>query len=213
MQRLQFALALAQFVLQFFHRRQGIDGRRFQRPRDVLKQPLLVQRAQQRRFARDGLDAADARLAAAFGDDLEQAGLDCVPQVRPAAELQREVAHLHDAHDVAVLFAEQHHRAHLLGFFDVLLERVNVEVVQNLLVDQAFDLAGLAAGQRLVVREVEAQAVRGDQRAALLDMRAEDGLQGLVQQVRRRVVALDVGAARLVNLRVHRVADAQFAVA
>ena len=83
-----------------------------------------------------------------------------------------------------------------------------LQVVQNLLVDLALDLAQLVARHGPVVREVEAQAVRGDQGAALLDVRAEDFLQGLVHQMRRRVVALDAGPAARVNLGVHTVADA-----
>ena len=56
-------------------------------------------------------------------------------------------------------------------------------------VGDALDLLDLLGRDRLVVREVEAQALRGDQRAGLLDVVAEHLAQGVVQQVRRGVVA------------------------
>ena len=56
---------------------------------------------------------------------------------------------------------------------------------------------------RPVVREVEAQSLGRHHGALLPHMRAEDLSQGGVDQVRRGVVALDVAAAGLVDLREH----------
>ena len=64
----------------------------------------------QRVFSGDGFNAPHARCHAAFGHDLEQANIAGAAHVRTTAEfLARTNAQY--AHLVAVLFAEQHHRA------------------------------------------------------------------------------------------------------
>ena len=69
--------------------------------------------------------------------------------------------------------------------------------------------SSLVAGDRLKVHEVEAQPIGRDQRARLLDVRAEHLAQRRVQQVRRRVVAARRVADLGVDLRGDEVADAQ----
>ena len=61
------------------------------------------------------------------------------------------------------------------------------------------------------MREVEAQIIRRDDRAGLLDVRAEDFAQSCVKQVRRRVIAPRRVAFFRINLRRHFIADAQSA--
>ena len=68
-------------------------------------------------------------------------------------------------------------------------------VGQRLGVGEALDLLDLLGGDRLVVREVEAQPVGRDQRAGLLDVVAEHLAQRVVQQVGGGVVAADGVAA------------------
>ena len=69
-----------------------------------------------------------------------------------------------------------------------------------------------SARQRLAVREVEAQAVRADERALLRRLLAEHRAQRPVQEVRRRVVAARRAAARVVDLEVHGVAHGERAL-
>src|SRR5262249_35105404 len=63
-----------------------------------------------RGFAGRGRDPAGAGGDGFLADDLEQADLPDAVEVRPAAELAGEVAHLNDADDVRVLLAEEGHR-------------------------------------------------------------------------------------------------------
>jgi hypothetical protein len=106
------------------------------------------------------------------------------------AELAAVAADVDDAHDLPVLLAEEGERA--LGLLvKVHLVGLDPRVVEDPLVDELLDLAELGVGHGLKVREVEAQPVRGVERARLADVGAEDLAQRPVQQVRRRVVALD----------------------
>ena len=61
---------------------------------------------------------------------------------------------------------------------------------EDTLVDAALDLGALVRGQRLRMREVEAQLVGPDRRACLLHVLAEHLPQALVQQMRAGVVRL-----------------------
>ena len=65
----------------------------------------------ERGAAGDGLDAPHALADRRLREDLERPDLGRARDVRAAAELAREVLDLDDAHDVAVLLAEEHHRA------------------------------------------------------------------------------------------------------
>ncbi len=62
------------------------------------------------------------------------------------------------------------------------------------------DVAQFCSVDRGEVREVEAQAAGLNERACLLDVRAENVAQRGVHQVRCRVIALDVLAARAVGV-------------
>jgi hypothetical protein len=128
--------------------------------------------------------------------------------VRAAAELGAEgamaiVALLRDfdhAHVLAVLVAEEGD--------DALVERVLVprlalahgHVVAQLGVHQALRLADLVRRHRLEVVEVEPQAVGRDERARLPDVVAEDATERGLEEMRRGVVAHNVGPADGVDL-------------
>ena len=93
-----------------------------------------------------------------------------------AAELGREAADLHDADVVAVLLAEEGHRAVLVdglvdGYIDISEDR---RVSEDLLVDDGFDLLQFFGRNAGEVREVEAEAGWVVERAGLLDVCAED---------------------------------------
>ena len=61
------------------------------------------------------------------------------------------------------------------------------------------------------MREVEAQAVRLDERACLVHMVAEDLLQGCIEQVRRRMVAADELTPAMIDRAVERIPDMELA--
>ena len=79
-------------------------------------------------------------------------------------------------------------------------------------VDLVLDRTQLVAGQRPVEREVEAQVVRGDQRARLARPLPDHVPQRAVEQVRARVVAHRVGPPLRVDDRLDGLADPQPAV-
>src|SRR5690606_15204633 len=171
---------------------------------------LLGLDALERDIAGDGLDSADAGRDAALGDDAEQANVAGAAHVRPAAELTR-AADVEDPDLVAVLLAEQRHRAAANRLVVGDQPGLDRSVLEDLAIDDLLDLANLLAGHRRVVAEVEARLLRIHQRALLLDMRAEHLAQRLVHQVRRRVVAHGAGARRAVHARMDGVADRDLA--
>ena len=98
--------------------------------------------------------------------------------MRASAELHREARHAHDAHDVAVFLGEERHRASLLGLVKAHVRDLDVLALEDDLVDECLDVSELLRRDRLEVREVEAQAVRRDRRAGLVDLVADDLLEG-----------------------------------
>ena len=121
--------------------------------------------------------------------DDERADVAGGADVRAAAELHAEAGNRDDADAVAVLLAEERHRAvrdRLLGRLDLGRHR---RVADDLLVDDALDAQELVARDGGDVHEVEAQPVGRDERARLLDVRAEHLPQRRMEQVRRRVIA------------------------
>ena len=93
----------------------------------------------------DGLDAARAAADRPLGEDREPADLGRRADVRAAAELGRRPGDVDDAHDVAVLLAEQRHRAEPAGLVERRLERVHREVREHGAVDTLLDRLALLA--------------------------------------------------------------------
>ena len=87
--------------------------------------------------------------------------------MRAAAELAREAVDLDDAHDLAVLLAEEHLRAELARLVDRRLEDPDGTVLEDLLVDEPLHLGALLGRERAIVGEVEAELVGPDRRARL----------------------------------------------
>ena len=85
------------------------------------------------------------------------------------------------------------------------------ELRADLRVDHALDRLELLRGDRLRVREIEAQAIGRDQRAFLDHVRAEDLAQRRVQQVRRGMIEHRRLARGGIDLRRDDVALAQAA--
>jgi hypothetical protein len=120
--------------------------------------------------------------------------------VRAAAQLQAEAGHRHDADAIAVLLAEERHRPggdRFLGRRTSVCTGVLREICS--LTIRSIVESPRADGRE--VREVEAQPIGRDQRAGLLDVRAEHLPQRRVQQVRRGVIAPGRIATVVLHLR------------
>src|SRR5262249_42238860 len=163
-------------------------------------------------LAGDGLNAARARSDRGVGDDFEDADVARGVDVRAAAKLGRKPRHAHHAHAVAVLLAEERHRAAGQGLVQRLLLFRDCRVLERLVVDEALDLRDLFLRQRREVREVEAQAVGRDQRAGLFDVRPQNLAQRRGQPGRRRVIGHGPRAFFGVYMSVDRVAGLQGAL-
>ena len=136
----------------------------------------------------DRLDTPCARADRRLAKDHERADLGRRPHVGAAAELARDALDLDHAHLVAVLLAEQHHRAEVPCLVDRHDERPHRVVGEDRLVDAPLDRLALLGGERLRVSEVEPELVRPHRRAGLVDVLAEHRPQRLVQEVGSRVI-------------------------
>jgi hypothetical protein len=67
--------------------------------------------------AGEDLDAVEVGAVFSVGDDLERTDLGRTANVSAAAQLAREAVYLDDAHEVAILLAEEHHRPQVAGLF------------------------------------------------------------------------------------------------
>ena len=115
--------------------------------------------------------------------------------MRTAAQLDRVPARFEHADDVAVLVSEERDGSELLRVGLRRLVVVHRVVRKDLVVGEVLDLADLLVGERLIVAEIEAQAIRCYERALLLHVVAEDLAQRPVQDVRAGVIAPDRVAA------------------
>ena len=93
-----------------------LAGGAAEQARGFVEALLLVGDVVERALPGQRLDAAHAGGDAAFGDDLEQADVAGAADVGAAAQLGRGVAHPQHAHALAVLLAEQRHRAEIERF-------------------------------------------------------------------------------------------------
>ena len=106
-----------------------------------------------------------------------------------AAELHREVAHLHNPDRVAVLLAEERHCAELLRLVEGHHLRLDISALKDHIGHNGVDLAYLLSGERGEVGEVKAQIVRLYERTGLMHMVAEDKAQRALEQMRGAVGA------------------------
>ena len=144
---------------------------------------------------RDGLNAAHTGGDRAFAGDIHGADHAGGGDVGAAAKLNGGAV-AHDAHFLAVLLAEEGHRAQGFGLGDghvaTLVER---QVLADATVDDLLHAADLLVGHLAEVGEVEAERLGPDVRSFLLDVCAERLAERLMEQVRSRVVAFAADAA------------------
>src|SRR5207249_107314 len=194
-------LVLLQQLLDPVHQ---VFGLRSQHARRLLELTFELADQRIRSGPRHRLDAAHAGRGARLVREPEQGDLTRAGDMRPATQLDGHARHVHDAHDIAVLLGEERHRPRRDGFLVFHLTRGDGQVRPDVAVHFLLDPGEGRVVHWPVVREVEAQPLRGHDRALLADVGAEHLAQRRVHQVRRRVVPLDVLAARLVDLGEHR---------
>src|SRR5690606_6349 len=147
-----------------------------------------------RRQADARLDAPHPGRDGLLGRDHERPDAAGAVDVRAPAQLDGHgpfpAVDADHAHVLAVLLAEEHHRALAPRLGDRHDAPRHGQVGLHPAVHELLDLRELRRRQRVSVREVEAQAVGRDERAGLRHVRAQHAAQGGVQQVRGRVVLL-----------------------
>ena len=155
---------------------------------DFLIRIDYVEQVALRRTGRHGLDTPHAGRHRALADNLEHADFARRLDMGTAAEFHRRPV-FDNAHLVAVLFAEQRHRAQgprlVDGHFPPFFQRF---VLTYHAVDAVFHLADFLRRHFLEMREVEAQRDFVDLRAFLFHVRAQHLAQGMVHEVRGRMV-------------------------
>ena len=140
---------------------------------DFLHELIGVLDVVERALGGDRLDAAHAGGDAAFAQDLEEADVPGARHVRAAAQLHRELTHAQHAHVLLVFLAEEGNGARGNGRVVSHLVGLGRRVAADLDIHEALDLAQLIGRDGLEMREVEAQPIGRDQRALLLDVRAQ----------------------------------------
>src|SRR5277367_5391745 len=98
---------------------------------------------------------------------MEQPDISSARDMSAPAQLKGEIAYRQHAYVLLVLFTEQGHGPRADRLFVVHEARVRCGVRADLRVHEPLDLGELEARNRLEMRKVEAQSVRGDQRALL----------------------------------------------
>ena len=207
----RLALRLIQILDQRRELRLELVHRRADRPRQ-REQPLLLRPGViERQLARQDFHPPDAAGKARLAQQEGRADLAGAVDVRAAAQLLAPAADVHHADLVAVLLAEDRHRAGLAGLVDLHDLPRHRLVRQDVVVHPRVDLFHLLAGDRARIVEVEAGNVRRHQRAALRRVLAEHVLERPMQDVGDGVVPRGRCAVRGVNfsdhLGVHRAAQ------
>ena len=162
--------------------------------------------------ARDGLDAPLPRSDAPLAGDDEAADLAGRPAVGAAAQLEAVVLDADRPDRLAVLLVEEGVRAVRDRLGHAHERDGDGPVVADDAPDLVLDGALLVVAERPVEREVEAQVVRGDERARLAGPFPDHVPQRPMQQVGPRVVPHRVGPSLGVDDGLDRRPDLQTAV-
>ena len=167
----------------------------------------------QRRPARQGRDPPDAGRHALLADDLQQADLRRIVQVRAAAKLLAEIPDGNHPHHVGILFAEEHHRPRLPGLGQRHRRRADRLALENFFIDLRLDPGQLLGADGRRIGEVEPQQVVVHFRALLQGVLAQVRAEGVVEQMGGRMGPADARPAPRIDPRGNRRAQFQAAFA
>ena len=106
-----------------------------------------------------------------------------------ATKFDGKARYINDSHPITILFAKHRHGAFFLRFVKRHFLFGDFDVVKNLLVHLAFNLAQLLRFNPLKMGKVKAQTVRAHIASGLAHMGAQHLPQGRVQKMRSRVIA------------------------
>ena len=166
----------------------------------------------------ESLDSPDPRSDATLRDDDHGADLRRAADVTAPAQLQAalrtvlEACHLDGSHHLFVLLPEERHRPRIDRLAVVPIVRDHrLRGTQDPAIHQFLHAANLLRRERLAIGEVEPQPVGRHQRSGLTHSRTQNVPQRRLEQVGRRVVALDRSAPRRRHLGVDRLCLPQVA--
>src|SRR3954453_19834809 len=177
-----------------------------QRLRDLFGRLGGVGQVAERLAAGYHLDAVQVGTVLAVGDDLEGPYLRAAAHMSAAAKLARETVDLDDPHQVGVLLAEKHHRPEIARLLQGGREIPDRLVLGDLLQRDLLHAPDVLLRDLPGIAVVEPEPVGTDVAPRLNDVLPENGPQGPVQDVRGRVVGLDLLATHPVYGGGYRVA-------
>src|SRR3954464_9424396 len=123
---------------------------------------LQLQRVTIRRWSGERFDAPYTGRGAGLMGKTKERHLAGRPHMRAAAELDRYAGNIDDAHDVAVLLAEESHRAGRDGVLVCHLPRLDRQILPHVRIYLGLDRGELFALDRTMVAEIEAKPLGRD---------------------------------------------------
>ena len=177
----------------------ALDRHQFQKAGQVEELSLPILEIVVGLFARIGRDAADSRGNRPFADDDKETDLRSRADMRSSAELLG-VAHRDDTDLVAVLLIEEMHGIAIEGLFLVEDGSRDRKSGEDLVVDSLLDLIEDVLLDLRFIGEVEAKALVVIIGAFLMDVLADELLEGLLQEMGRRMVLLDFSSSLPIDL-------------
>ena len=135
---------------------------------------------------------------------VEEANLARRLTMRTTTQLQRNLWYGDDAHPIPVFLPEERHRSSRNCIGIVHLPRLDFGILPEVPVYFLFDITEFLIRHRHMMREIEPESVWIDDRAGLGYMLAKQPPKRRVDEVRGRVIALDVAPSLLRNLGTHR---------
>ncbi len=189
--------------------RQVLRLGRLQVTHELFEQVFRVANLLQGARSRHRNNATHARGDRLLGDDLAEAHLSRVGEVRAAAKLDAELAHADHAHRVGIFFTEEGHGPQLFGLLQSQDACRYRSPFRNAGINFVLDREDFFVRQSPLMGKVEAKVIFFDLGAALRRRFPQRLTQRVMQQVRRRVGTSNGTAAFDVDCCLQTLADLQ----
>ena len=148
---------------------------------DLFEQIPVVARHRSRLRPGERLGPSSTGGDSTLGDKIELADLSGGSHVSTTAQFQTVVTDLHDPDTLVILFAKQGLSTHLFGTLEILLEGPDRHIGADPLIHHGLDVPALLRIQSGKMREVETQALWGDEGTGLADVIPENSPECFVQ--------------------------------